>query len=900
MTLISGETLQRALPWSAVLEADPPHNRFIGDQARIYYPYLQEAKKIYAGEENPLWTTHGGGGQPFLGNMSSSLFHPLTALVAVLPVALVPLIQGLLVLVGSAWFTFLFLRRLGVRPWPSALGAVAFGFGGHQVFWLQYALSHVLVALPACFWATERLVQDRCRSRVIVLALCFSGLIFGGHPETALVSGVVAVLWAFMRMWDGHGRTLVAGALLLSLALTAVQWVPFLEYVFSGSHGLFLRQLETEHSELPVSLAAGLVFSFFLFMALLCLRAGADRGLLKRIAAVTAGMIALVMARRMGMAVSAGVLVMPDLYGSPLGGGSFSGAQDYPGLNAGFVGSLPLFLLSAGALVGLGGNLVRFFAVGSLLLWGTAFQMPAIEAVVRSVPGFSEVAVTRLLGPVGFMVACGAAIVLDIITTKAVKPGIIAAIGRVSVNLAMIFVVSQLILGMPVSPHGGREIIQGVDLSPQPDLSCEWHPFDSKMSHRLPATDGVRSIDFSFELDQDVEELRVTVDRRALITPAPHRATVGGSPVVVRYDAPRAEEGRHRILVEVDVGGETKVIADQPLVIHRRRNVSTRDGLMLLSSIVVFGWLIRRSRVSGGLVAVVLVGADVLSLGEGYNTSTPTDRLFPPTETVDFLQSKLPEGPFRIFTEGTILPPDTPFAVGLDHIMSYDNIGYHRLWQWLHHVGVQVDHFATFSFSRDTVNYAHPGFDVLDVRYVLTDRATDLSDIENMRLVHESETRVWENEDNLGRAFVVGEAMVLGRDDPEALAQADLSRVALLESDPEDGFGAAPKSLLLGGTGVVESLRHHGNVIHVTVNNDGPCLLVLTENRAPGWVASVDGGDEKETLHCDVTWQAVPVPAGRHEVEFRYQPPYWGISKWTSIVAGLYCLLGFVFSRRMS
>ena len=32
----------------------------------------------------------------------------------------------------------------------------------------------------------------------------------------------------------------------------------------------------------------------------------------------------------------------------------------------------------------------------------------------------------------------------------------------------------------------------------------------------------------------------------------------------------------------------------------------------------------------------------------------------------------------RIFTEGNILPPDTNFATGLDHLFSYDNIGYLR------------------------------------------------------------------------------------------------------------------------------------------------------------------------------------------------------------------------------
>ena len=113
----------------------------------------------------------------------------------------------------------------------------------------------------------------------------------------------------------------------------------------------------------------------------------------------------------MGLAVSSVVPLLPDLYGSPAEGGAYSGAQDYPGLNAGYAGALPVLLLVTGALAGVGGGFVRFCAVGSLLLWGAAFHLPAVEGAVRLVPGFGEVEPTRLLGPVGFLTACGGALV---------------------------------------------------------------------------------------------------------------------------------------------------------------------------------------------------------------------------------------------------------------------------------------------------------------------------------------------------------------------------------------------------------------------------------------------------------------------------------------------------------
>ena len=274
--LISRESLQNSLPWSAVLERAEPHNRFVGDQPRIFYPYLVEAAKVYAGEADALWTSRGGGGQPFLGNITSKLFHPLTLLAAVVRIELVPLLQGLFVLWLSSFFTWAFLRRLGLGPAAALFGGLAFGFGGHQVLWMQYALAQTLLALPFCFWAVERLVADRSRRRLAVLVLGFALLIFGGHPETAMVAAMVAGLWALWRLWDAHGRPLVVGAGLLAVALSAIQWLPFLEYA-SLSHGLNLREIEAARMEGHVALSSSLIWGFFALISAAMLRAKLPR-----------------------------------------------------------------------------------------------------------------------------------------------------------------------------------------------------------------------------------------------------------------------------------------------------------------------------------------------------------------------------------------------------------------------------------------------------------------------------------------------------------------------------------------------------------------------------------------------------------------------------------------------
>ncbi len=54
------------------------------------------------------------------------------------------------------------------------------------------------------------------------------------------------------------------------------------------------------------------------------------------------------------------------------------------------------------------------------------------------------------------------------------------------------------------------------------------------------------------------------------------------------------------------------------------------------------------------------------------------------------------------------------------------------------------------------------------------------------------------------------------------------------------------------------------------VETTGPALLLLTENFYPAWRARVDA-EPTPILRADLTFRAVPVPSGKHEVELVYR-----------------------------
>jgi hypothetical protein len=178
----------------------------------------------------------------------------------------------------------------------------------------------------------------------------------------------------------------------------------------------------------------------------------------------------------------------------------------------------------------------------------------------------------------------------------------------------------------------------------------------------------------------------------------------------------------------------------------------------------------------------------------------------------------------------------------------------------------------------------------------------------SLSLVAEDRTRLYRVDDPAQRAWIVHEASV----------EADESRLMQrLASEPEGlrervVFLAPPtptraptrrgndRARVGVGVGVREA-KEEARIIRrsptrVTVEavlaREG--YLVLGESWAPGWRAWV-GGEPAPILRANVIHRAVGLPAGRHRVEFRYQPPEFrlglylsalGLAAWLALAVG--------------
>lgn len=97
--------------------------------------------------------------------------------------------------------------------------------------------------------------------------------------------------------------------------------------------------------------------------------------------------------------------------------------------------------------------------------------------------------------------------------------------------------------------------------------------------------------------------------------------------------------------------------------------------------------------------------------------------------------------------------------------------------------------------------------------------------------------------------------------------------------------------------GEVKILAYAPKRIRLEANAAVPSVLLLNDKHSPNWKVTVDG-QPATLLRCNYLMQGVPVPAGRHEVEFRYEPPIKGLYVTAAAIAIALLLLGLALFTR--
>ena len=344
------------------------------------------------------------------------------------------------------------------------------------------------------------------------------------------------------------------------------------------------------------------------------------------------------------------------------------------------------------------------------------------------------------------------------------------------------------------------------------------------------------------------------------------------------------------------------VAATACLVVYAR-SAGGGPGVALLLVLVLFVDLFAAGRATVAERATADLGKDLVKVD--------LPRYFGPTGAAKFLRSETEGDPARYFGYGprqlgegwsfnynnyfaqrdtsALLASNMGTPLGLQSVQGYNAVHIARYDEYMEKLNGRSQGYHNADVVPKGLD--SPLLDLLNVRYMIvpTDVEADQDKLLELKDAHpavygDDRVEVLENRDALPRAWIVHSAIEASRS--ETLKQlgsgaVDPRRTALLERTPPDlarpEDPSADRATVTG---------YEADRISLNTETGARGLLVLSETYYPAWKAYVDG--EPAPLYvADHVLRAVPVPAGEHTVELRYES--WSLRVGVAISLG-FCL----------
>jgi hypothetical protein len=326
------------------------------------------------------------------------------------------------------------------------------------------------------------------------------------------------------------------------------------------------------------------------------------------------------------------------------------------------------------------------------------------------------------------------------------------------------------------------------------------------------------------------------------------------------------------------------------------------------------------------VLAVVIITVDLgLAGAQARAARSPRDPLdgiatlasvdlgsyYQPGGAASFLQAQLAASPFRFLgyapdvdgrmlaytvrsfdaSTAALLVNNRAVALGLQDVQGYDASHLRRYDDYLAVLNGQTQNY------HDAEVFPHgltsPLLDLLNTRYVIVPRArTEASPVLHryLQVYADEQVTILENLSALPRAWIVHTAT---QADPDAASPAELLTtgdvdgrlMAILEQPPPALEFPANPSL-----DRADLTDYQADSLSLRTYSEASGLVVLSEIYYPSWTAYVDGNPTRLYV-ADGVLRAVPVPAGEHRVELRFESATLEYGVFISLIASIVLML---------
>jgi hypothetical protein len=252
-TFVAVDLIRRYAPWNASTPTDFEYTHGpANDTIDVFFP-ARDA--IYDGLSDlrvPLWDPYPNGGTPLGSQPITGLFAPINWPQVVLGPELGAAWSALLRFGVAAAGAYFLLRRLRLSAFAAACGALLYSINGFVILWNNFPQADMAAMLPLLFLAADVVLERRRARDVALLALVMAAMVLEGYPP--LLVAMMYALGAFLvvRWFDStrdpeetvadwarrllehlkravRPAALVAGGVLLGIAVGGFQMLPFLE-----------------------------------------------------------------------------------------------------------------------------------------------------------------------------------------------------------------------------------------------------------------------------------------------------------------------------------------------------------------------------------------------------------------------------------------------------------------------------------------------------------------------------------------------------------------------------------------------------------------------------------------------------------------------------------------------
>jgi hypothetical protein len=310
-------------------------------------------------------------------------------------------------------------------------------------------------------------------------------------------------------------------------------------------------------------------------------------------------------------------------------------------------------------------------------------------------------------------------------------------------------------------------------------------------------------------------------------------------------------------------------------------------ALLVTGAVLIVGRArLRLSPSAFSCLALAVLIADLFGFGIRFNPYTDARMAYPETETTRWLQRHAGHDRVTSLASDGMdwMAHNSAMIFGLRDIHGSDSLRVRRSFEL---VSPPNGNQSRYPPSESRL------LDVLGVRYLITDQQVT----GRWRLVHDSETPVYENPYAAPRAYCAHRLQAAD----EAKTREMMSRggrPALVSPDVERELRGKVEPAVLAIEEPCQFLRDDPDQQVIETHAASGALLVVADSYYPGWRVWVDGRAAR-IYRVNYGFRGIPVPAGEHRVEMRYEPASYRCGLFLSLLA-LSVMAGLASASRLA